>query len=235
MKRALVTGGSRGIGLALVERLLALGYSVNSVSRDGHVPPALLREYGSRVVGVAADLGDVAARANVVAELLGKTLDVLVLSAGIAEYADAVATSDALLEKHLAVNFESGFALVRDLSPQLAKDGAVVVVSSTLAETTAPRTAAYAASKAALLSAMRSFALELGPRGIRVNAISPGIVETDMLSARSLEDQKALLALHPLGHFVSVLDVADAMQYLLESPFVTATNLTLDAGLTLRS
>ena len=56
-----------------------------------------------------------------------------------------------------------------------------------------------------------------------------------MLSARSLDDQKALLALHPLGHFVSVRDVADAMQYLLESPFVTATNLTLDAGLTLRS
>lgn len=233
--RALVTGGSRGIGRAIAERLLSRGYDVVVAARDFSSLGTLSAAHASRVLQVTADLSTEGGRATLLSQVAGQNFNALIFAAGIVEYKDSLATSDELLRRHLATNFESAFALARDLSKQVVDGGALVFVASTLAETTAPNTAAYAASKAALVSAMRSFALSLGGRGVRVNAISPGIVETEMLSKRPKQEQEALLALHPLGHFASVEDIADATEYLLDSPFVTATNLTIDAGLTLRS
>jgi NAD(P)-dependent dehydrogenase (short-subunit alcohol dehydrogenase family) len=118
----------------------------------------------------------------------------------------------------------------------------MVLVASTLALAPAPLTAAYAASKAALISVARSLAIELGPRGVRVNAVAPGVVDTEMIRApRPGEDSAAAVAarlerlrrLHLLGRLGSPVDVAEAVLYLLCAPYVTGTILTLDGGLSL--
>jgi 3-oxoacyl-[acyl-carrier protein] reductase len=122
-----------------------------------------------------------------------------------------------------------------------------VLVSSTLATHPAPDTSAYAASKAALVAAMRSFALEFAPR-VRVNALLPGVVDTDMIrvprpsgNAASPEHTRPvehvlaeLTAIHPLRRLGNVDDVAQAAQYLLDASWVTGTALTVDGGLSVR-
>jgi 3-oxoacyl-[acyl-carrier protein] reductase len=123
--------------------------------------------------------------------------------------------------------------------------GSIVVLASTLAFRSAPTTSAYAASKAALLSAAKSAALELAPR-IRVNALAPGVVDTDMVRVprRALganedaapvlaEQLEALRKLHPLGRLGTAEEVAEAALYLLEASWLTGSVLTIDGGLTL--
>jgi NAD(P)-dependent dehydrogenase (short-subunit alcohol dehydrogenase family) len=128
--------------------------------------------------------------------------------------------------------------------------GAIVNVASTLATNPAEGTAAYAASKAALIAWTKSFALELAPHQVRVNAVAPGIIDTDMIhvlrgaeastlpeaehASRLAAQLAQLAALHPLGRLGTADEVAEAVIYLLDAKFVTGTVLVVDGGLTLR-
>lgn len=238
---ALVTGASRGIGRAVVECLVASGRKVIASARESAALRELERE---GVVVLAQDLSQPHADALIERAARIGTLSEVVLAAGIARYQSFAEVSEEELRAQLELNFVAPFLLLRALARTM-QAGSIVVVASTLAFRSAPTTAAYAASKAALVSAARSAALELAPR-VRVNVLAPGVVDTDMIRVprRELlpgEDRAALIgeqlealrALHPLGRLGTPEEVAEAVRYLLEAPWLTGSVLTLDGGLTL--
>lgn len=250
-RRLLMTGASRGIGRAVAWRLLAEGAELVLLARS----PTTLGPWpeGSRVHALQADLTQLdehAAWVEVAAGHLGG-LDGLINCAGIVHYQPILEVPRADLQAQLQVNFLAPFMLCQAAARHMqdhGRGGDLIQIASTLAERPAPLTAAYGASKAALIAFTRSCALEWAPLGIRANAIAPGVVDTDMVNvlrpgARSgpagllspeqaLEQQRQqLAALHPLGRLGRPEDVAQAVCYLLQSPFVTGTVLSVDGGL----
>jgi len=190
------------------------------------------------------DRGQVASVVGRACEALGG-LDALVNCAGVVHYgALAQLTPEALYEQFEVNCFGPSF-LARDAALHMAArgGGAIVNVASSLGLKPAPLTAAYAASKAALISITRSLALEHGKQGVRVNAVAPGVIDTDMIraerkrvdgSALPVEEQlEALRQLHPLGRLGSAHEIAEAVLYLLDAQFVTGTVLVADGGLLL--
>lgn len=250
MSTALVTGATRGIGRAVALALLAGGRRVVAVGRDASALQSLERAHPGRVVGLEVDLALPRAAAYAVdeAERVVGPLDELVYAAGTVDYAPALEVGEAALRRQLELNFVAPFTMVQRAGQVMARrgQGAIVAVASTLATSVAPGTAAYAASKAALVSAMRTFALELAPH-VRVNVVAPGVVDTEMVRVprRPLQagenreeaveaELMALRALHPLARLGSAEEVAEAVLYLLTGRWVTGTVLTVDGGLTLR-
>ncbi|HKU39369.1 MAG TPA: SDR family oxidoreductase [Polyangiales bacterium] len=251
--KALVTGASRGIGRAIARLLHARGAELAVSARElSHLRGVLEETPGS--VGLAAEL----TRADEVDTLVPRAraalggLDAFVHCAGVVRYAPALELTRAELEEQLTVNFSAGFVLCQAAARVMTaagSGGAMVCVASTLGMRPAQGSAAYAASKAALLSMVRAFALELAPAAIRVNAVAPGVIDTDMvhvvrgsdrdrLDARASEQRIAeqlaqLAALHPLGRLGKAEEVAEAVLYLLEARFVTGSVLVVDGGLTL--
>jgi NAD(P)-dependent dehydrogenase (short-subunit alcohol dehydrogenase family) len=251
--KVLVTGASRGIGAAIARALLASGARVALVGRDWRTLQAMLASHPGSVA-LVADLtarDQVAALADrAVAALDG--LDGFVSCAGVVEYAPVSAISEASLERQLTVNFTAPFVIAQRSAEHIAASGggAMLFVASTLGLQPAPLTAAYAASKAALISLTKSLALELGPRAIRVNALAPGVVDTDMVrvvrppagdqvttathGAAAVADQlETLRKLHPLGRLGRPADIASSALYLLRTPYVTGSVMLVDGGLSL--
>lgn len=246
---ALVTGATRGIGRAVVARLVAAGRRVVAVGRDQAALTALEQHHPGEVLGVASDLTVSGAAAALFAQATARVgrLDVLVYAAGVVQYEPVGAVSEASLRAQLELNFVAPFTLLQRVGTAMrdAGGGSMVVVASTLATHTAAGTAAYAASKAALVAAARTFARELAP-AVRVNVVAPGVVDTDMvrvprrpLAAGEARDDvvqaelATLRALHPLARLGTPDDVAAAVHYLLDAAWVTGSVLTVDGGLTL--
>jgi NAD(P)-dependent dehydrogenase (short-subunit alcohol dehydrogenase family) len=257
-KSILVTGGSRGIGLATAcilaarpRRDLALVLAAREpavlaqaklqVERSGAGKGPL------RVATVTMDVADaasVAAGMKSAQEFCGP-LDGLVLSAGIAESAPLHKTSDEQLERHLAVNLWGTFRPLRSALPEMVDRGfgRVVVVASIAALGGASYVAAYTASKHAVLGLVRAAAVEYGGKGITVNAVCPGYVDTDM-TRRSLQriaektglssDQarERVLAHMPQRRLIRPDEVAGAIAYLMSESAagVNGTALTIDGG-----
>jgi 3-oxoacyl-[acyl-carrier protein] reductase len=240
---ALVTGASRGIGRAVVELLVARGRTVIASARDASALAELKQRHGDKVVVLAQDLTVHPERLVEDALEVG-TLSEVVLAAGIARYAPLVDTSEVDLRAQLETNFVAPYLLLQAVARRM-QTGSIVVIASTLAFRNAPTTSAYAASKAALLSAAKSAALELAPH-IRVNALAPGVVDTAMVRVPRRElaagedptevvaqQLEALRALHPLARLGTPDDIAQAALYLLEASWLTGSVLTIDGGLTL--
>lgn len=248
-ERVLLTGASRGIGRAIAGALIAQGARLALVGRDR----AALRAVAAgddRHVLIEADLADSAAVQGLAerAEQALGGLEAFVSAAGIATYEHVGRVTEVALAQQLQVNFTAPFLIGQAAAECMgrAHGGSLLYVASTLATHPAPMTAAYAASKAALIAAARSLALELGPRGVRVNAIAPGVVDTDMVraprptgapaDARALAAQlEGLRALHPLGRLGQPEDVAQTALYLLQARYVTGAVVVVDGGLTLGS
>jgi 3-oxoacyl-[acyl-carrier protein] reductase len=245
---ALVTGASRGIGRAIVELLLARGRNVVACGRDAAALQQLEQTYGERVRTLPTDLsqpGEAVATVERTLALVG-ALDELVYAAGIVHYAAIGGVEEEALRAQLELNFVAPFLMLQQagLHMRARGRGAMVVIASTLAYRNAPSTSAYAASKAALVSAARSLALELAPE-VRVNAVAPGVVDTDMIRvprrpvaspeerARAIEHTlEQLRHFHPLKRLGQPGDVAEATLYLLDASWVTGSVLTVDGGLT---
>jgi len=251
-KRVLLTGASRGIGRAIAELLLQAGARLAAVGREQPTLEAVLGAAEAGHCALTADLADPAQADGLVERATAALggLDMFVSAAGVVEYMHVAALTPEAIERQHAVNFASPMRIALSAARVLPSGGCMVFVASTLALQPAPLTLAYGASKAALVAAVRSLALELAPRGIRVNAVAPGPVDTNMLRVvrysegdrpidpeaathRIATQLSALRELHPLQRLGAPEDVAYSVGYLLAAPYVTGNILPVDGGLLL--
>lgn len=237
-QRVLVTGASRGIGRAVAVQLAARGDRVAASGRDVAALRELVdtsaREDGvGRIVAVPGDVTDEQARGQLLddADAALGGLDSLVLCAGVARHAALGMITGDDLAVTLGTNLVAPVLLAQRALGRLSDGGAIVLLGSNLAHRSAVGMLAYAASKAGLEAAARTMALELAPRGIRVNVVAPGAVDTEMLRGRDLS---GLARAHALGRIGRTDEIADAVLFLLDSPWTTGTTLVVDGGALLR-
>ncbi|MEU0796971.1 glucose 1-dehydrogenase [Amycolatopsis sp. NPDC005961] len=235
---ALVTGGTRGIGLATVRALVDAGATVVLTGRD----EARAKEAASAAgaaAGLALDVTDAKAVSSLVrgvAKEHGK-LDIVVANAGIMEDALLGMIREELVDTTLSTNVAGTLHTVQAAARAMMrkKTGSIVVLASIVGEYGSAGQTVYAASKAAVANIAKSAAKELGRSGIRVNAVAPGVIETDLTAGLS-EDAKAENAgKTPLGRLGRAEDVANAIRFLVsdEASFVTGQVLGVDGGLVL--
>jgi len=226
-KRALVTGGTRGIGLAVVEEMRALGAEVMAVARPG--------------ADVDADITVAADRARIVAAARANgPLHVLVHNAGTNVRAPLVAYDDATIEKLIAMDLTSALLLSRDLHPLLrdARGASVVHVGSIAGQLALPTGVAYAAAKAALAQAARTLALEWARDGIRVNTVAPWYTRTPLVEPVLADPDRlaAIVARTPLGRIAEPREVAAAIVFLAlpAASYITGQCLAVDGGMSIQ-
>jgi 3-oxoacyl-[acyl-carrier protein] reductase len=220
---ALVTGGSRGIGRAVVEVLARAGarVAVNYVAgaRAARSFVEEIREAGGEAMALGGDVADARAARELVECTAAKwgRLDILVNNAGIWEKDRAGQGDLSVWDRTLAINLRGAFLVTDAAVSHLEKTrGSIVFVSSTAGQRGEAGHSAYAATKGALISYTKSLAAELGPRGIRVNCVAPGWVETDM-TREALADGAARREIEisiPLGRVAQPADVAGAVLFL---------------------
>lgn len=236
----LVTGGSRGIGLALCRALAEQGAHPVPVARNREALDTALdgiRERDPGATGVSADVRDGAAMERAVEEVLDRhgRLDGLVNNAGIARDALLLRMSDEAWGEVMDTNLRGVFAATRAaVRPMIkARRGRIVNVTSVVGLTGNAGQANYAAAKAGIIGFTKSIAREVASRGITVNAIAPGFVETDMTASIPSAERERLLERIPLGRYGTGADVAGAALFLLSdaAAYVTGAVLRVDGGL----
>ncbi|WP_435065190.1 3-oxoacyl-ACP reductase family protein [Halobaculum sp. EA56] len=240
MPVALVTGSSRGIGAAVAERFAADGFDVvvnYRTSEDAAAETAAaVRDHGRGATVVQADVSDPDDAARLVdagVEEFGR-LDHVVNNAGIDQHVYTEDLDPGDFDRVMDVNVNSAFNVTKAALPHLRASDAdptpsVTNVSSILAYTGAPIEVHYAGSKGALLSVTKSHARDFAP-DIRVNAVAPGHVETDMTADRSPEEREEELAGIPMGYYGRPEDIAEAVAYLRDARFVTGETLNVNGG-----
>ncbi len=229
MGHILVTGGSRGIGKAVCLLFKSDGWRVSYFYRNT-LPNA------DDMTAIRCDVrdGDSVKEAVEHAESINGTVDVLVSNSGISVTGLATDFGTDEYRSVMDTNFGGLFNVSNAVIPSMIhnKQGVIIAISSMWGQTGASCEALYAASKGAVDSYVRSLAKELGPSGIRVNAVSPGVVETDMMSAYSDEDKNELKNETPLGRLGTAEDIANAV-YFLASPaasYITGQIIGVNGG-----
>ncbi|MEE2787471.1 MAG: SDR family oxidoreductase [Myxococcota bacterium] len=225
--RVLVTGGGTGIGLAIVKALLARQKAVVAVGRR------VEKLADAAALGAETVPWDITENAAGLFARIGP-VDGLVHNAGMCKRAGIDQWSEADWSAMWRVNVMAPALLSQAFVRQLDGPGSIVAISSTLAERPAPGTAGYGATKAALVNLVKHMALELAPRQIRVNAVLPGVVPTEMTQSSADPEHSlpaSVVALHPLGRLGHGADVADAVCYALDAPWMTGSAVTIDGGL----
>ena len=241
-KTALVTGASRGIGRAIARRLAADGAHVfihyNSSSAKADELVAEIAQAGGSAEAVAANLEDVDAVNGLIddikARLGDRKLDVLVNNAGIIDYWTLGDSNPTVLDRLFAVNVRAPYQLTNALVDTIAKDGRVLFLSSVVADNHFAGATAYAITTGAIDTLTRYLAAELGERGIRVNAIAPGAIDTDMAvgfigTDEGKEQVKSMQALKRIGQ---VDDIAGVAGFLAgpDSAWVTGQVIVTSGG-----
>ena len=239
-KTALVTGASRGIGRATALKLAAEGARVlvhyGQSAGEAEAVVAQIRAAGGRAEALGADLAapDGAHKlAQEVLRVVDGPLDILIANAGIANWATIEETTVEDFDRLFAVNVRAPFFLVQQLLPVLGKGSSVILLSSTVARAAVGALAAYAATKGAIDTLVLHFAQALGERGIRVNAVAPGVVDTDMSSfAKSDQGRATVLGMQALQRLAQPDDLADTIAFVASDAarWVTGTTVRVDGG-----
>ncbi|PPJ07820.1 oxidoreductase [Nocardia nova] len=235
-KIALVTGGTSGMGLATARRLRDEGARVIVTGRDPGRLAATADELGPEALAIAGDTADLAA-IDAVFETVRNgygRLDVLFVNAGIGFFPPTDAVTEADFDRVIGVNLKGVFFTVQKAIPLLAPDAAVVINASWALHRGMPSGSLYSATKAAAHNLARTFAAELGAKGIRVNSVSPGYIDTPALRAELPEAvQSAVAGDIVAGRIGSAEDVAATVAFLAssEASYITGQDLLVDGGL----
>jgi 3-oxoacyl-[acyl-carrier protein] reductase len=239
-KTALVTGASRGIGRAGARALAQAGAQVlvhySSSPQEANALVSEIRAAGGKAESIGADLRQpdgAHALARQAREIIGGRLDILVANAGITKSASIEETQIEDFDNLFAVNVRAPFFLVQQLLPALCNGSNIIFTSSLAARASVGTLPAYAATKGAIDTLVKHLAVALGPRGIRVNAIAPGVVQTDMSSfTRSAAGREYTLGIQALKRLAEPEDIAAAMTFLAsdEARWVNGHILNVDGG-----
>ena len=246
-KTALVTGASRGIGRATAAALAEAGAHVlvhyGRSAQEAESLVAEIQTKGGHADAISADLGTpegVSLLAKQVRSIVGDRLDVLVLNAGISKAARFADHSVADFDSLFATNVRGPFFVVQQLLPILVEGSSIVAISSAVARTVVgkpglenPSILAYASTKGALETLVRNWAAILGPRGIRVNAVAPGVIDTDMSSFTKTEaGREVALGMQALKRLGRPEDVADVVVFVASEAarWITGASIPVDGG-----
>lgn len=238
MKTALVTGGSRGIGRACVEELTRRGWQV-AFGCCAHAAEAKALAEATGALALAADLADREAADGMVKAAIAAFghLDLLVNNAAVASQGLTQDVRPDEWDRLVAVNLTAPFVCIQAALPSMLKrqSGCIINVSSVWGVHGASCEVPYSATKAALIGMTRALAKEVGPSGIRVNAVAPGVIDTDMNRHLSQEDLGALAEETPLGRLGSPAEVARTIAFLAseDAAFITGQVLGVDGGFAL--
>lgn len=244
-KVAIVTGGAKGIGEATARKLAECGAVVSILDSDTEAGERTAAEIEK--TGAACDFlpchvdlaNEVSRSVEAVARKHGH-IDVLISNAGIQDYGDVVSTSEEAWDRLMNINLRAAFLVSKQVVPHLLKQGgAIVIVGSVQSFTAISNSVAYVTSKHALLGLARAMALDYAQKGIRVNCVCPGAIDTPMLrwAANLSADPEQVLRncdrLHPLGRIGRPEEVADAIVYLASpmASFITGAALLVDGGM----
>ena len=236
MKRVLISGGSRGIGAALVRAFTQNGYRVAFLYRSNHeAASALTDETGA--AAVCCDIADPDAVKSAVitaAEALGGAPEILVNNAGISLIGLSRDMTDAQWRRICDTNLSGAFYLCREVQGEMIRQGwgRIISIGSMWGKTGASCEVAYSATKAGLRGLTMSLAKELGPSGITVNCVEPGLIDTEMNRALDADTKAALIEETPLCRIGTVEDVAAAVLFFAhdKTDFITGQILGVDGG-----
>jgi len=236
---ALITGGTSGIGRSVANKLAALGIHVIVVGRNaerGQKTVAEIRGAGGKADFISSDLRDASSAREVArraVELGGGHVDILVNNAGIYPFGPTHEMTEEMFERVYALNVKAPYFLVAELAPLMAKKGkgAIVNLSTMVADYGAPGMSLYGSSKAAINLLTKVWAAEYGPSGVRVNAVSPGPTRTEGTEAMG-EGLEKLAAEAPAGRPATPDEIAEAIVFLAtdRASFIHGAKLAVDGG-----
>ena len=239
-KTALVTGASRGIGRATALALAQAGAQVlvhySSGEQEASAVVGAIRQAGGKAEKIAADLSQPDGPhqlAQRVRTIIGGRLDVLVANAGVATAASISDTTVEDFDRMFAVNVRAPFFLVQQLLPALCKGSSIVLLSSLAAHASVGTLSAYSATKGAIDTLVKHFAVALGEKGIRVNAVAPGVVPTEMSSfAKTDAGRDFVLGMQALKRMAQPDDIGAAIVFLAsdDARWITGDTLRVDGG-----
>ena len=231
MKTVLITGGVRGIGLAICEAFLKKGYRVCATYSKDEENAQIAKEKGVEVYKVSVT--DEEAAKNLFATI-GR-VDILVNNAGVSLIKQIQDTTKEDYEKIFSINTFGTFLYSREAAKGMIaqQNGLIVNISSVWGEVGASCESVYSASKSAILGFTKALAKELGYSGIRVNAVSPGVIDTPMNSYFSADDLRLIQEEIPLGRLGTAEEIAKTVVFLEENEYITGANISVNGGFSL--
>jgi len=239
-KIAIVTGGGSGIGLAITEKMIQNNIYTIIVGRDEKKLSSAQQKLGDLCEAMTCDLSDLSSIPQLINNIIAKhgRLDILVNNAGINMKKEFTEVTDEEFQKILLTNVTAVFSLSREVVKCMLEKqikGSIVNISSMASQYGIPKVIAYTASKSAIEGMTRAMAVDLSPKGIRVNCIAPGFIATDM-SAKALnndpERKNKVLSRTPMGQLGEPADIGDAAVFLASdaAKYITGVILPVDGG-----
>lgn len=244
-KNAIITGGSRGIGEAMARKLGELGYNVainyrsdSSKEKTEKIINDIKEEYNVEAIAVQADVSkfeDCKKLVETAVETFGDKIDALVNNAGITNNCNFIDLQPEDYEKVINTNLVSMMHMCHLALPYMVDhDSAITCTASVGGMTGVINQADYCAAKTGVIGLVRALALEFAPRKVRVNAIAPGMIMTDMLRGVNQDELNALAATIPIGRIGDTSDIAGALEYILQAPYLTGQTISPNGGFVLQ-
>ena len=232
MATVVITGGSRGIGAEAVRQFAARGDTVYFLYEKSHAQAKTVAEE-TGATAICCDVADGEAVREAFRQI--PNVDILICNAGIVHYGLMSTTEEPVWDRIFAVNVKGIYHCVNAAMPSFLQKhtGSIITVSSMWGQVGASCEVAYSATKGAVIAMTKALAQELGPAGIRVNCVAPGVILTDMCATVSQETLDELKEETPIGRNGTAADVAKAMLYLADADFVTGQVLAVNGGFVL--